>query len=431
MNNINAQLDYSEDLLEAPTDERTLGAALLAFTTRDLVPDLLVRVAAADFVDPHIGEIWESARSILARGQTISKRTLLAERDTPATRIRIEQLAGEPVRAAAVAQAAQAVVEMAQSRRLIQVCKRIAQATTSSQTYGEALEFAYQQLTNLEGGHVHSDVQTLDTVTDTWLSWLDSPDAEVRTFPTPWQELDDILAGGLHAGRTYVVGGRPGDGKSIAGVNLALYAAQRGHRSVIFSVEMGNVEVASRVYAAAAEVEYSQITKRNLDVFNRARLDAYVQAHRNMPLFLVDKSDVTIDYIAARCRALKRNGGLDVVFVDYLQLLRETDSKQARERQVAHISRSLKVLARELDVAVIVACQLNRNAAAGDRKPALSELRESGSIEQDADVVILLHHQIEENLPTGYVDLIVAKNRTGKCHTVPLRWMGYQARFSA
>ncbi|SNS57512.1 replicative DNA helicase [Rhodococcoides kyotonense] len=431
MTNVNTQLDYSEDLLEAQTDERILGAALLTFTTRDLVPDLLARIAPADFVDPHIGEIWESARAISSRGQSISKRTLLAERDTPGTRIRIEQLAGEPIRPASVSKAAQAVTEMAQSRRLIQVCKRIAQVTTSAQSYGEAFEFAYQQLAQLEGGQVQPDVQTLDAVTDTWLAWLDSPDADVRTFPTPWQELDDLLAGGLHAGRTYVVGGRPGDGKSIAGVNLAVYAAQRGHRSAIFSVEMGNVEVASRVYAAAAEVEYSQITKRNLDPFNRARLEAFVAAHRNMPLFLIDKSDVTIDYIAARCRALKRNGGLDVVFVDYLQLLKETDSKQARERQVAHISRSLKILARELDVAVIVACQLNRNAANAERKPTLSELRESGSIEQDADVVILLHHQIEDTLPTGYVDLIVAKNRTGKCHTVPLRWMGYQARLSA
>lgn len=426
-----AFLDYSEDLLEAPSDERILGAALLAFTARDLVPELLTKLSPTDFVDSHIGQIWESARTLLSRGKSISKRTLLAERDTPAVRVRIEQLAGEPVRPAAVSAAAQAVAEMAQSRRLIQVCKRIAEVTTSAQSYGEAFEFAHQQLASLDGGTVHHDVETLDTVTDTWLTWLDSPDAEVRTFETPWAELDETLAGGLHAGRTYVFGARPGDGKSIAGVNLAVRAAENGHRAAIFSVEMGNIEVASRVYAAAAEVEYSQITKRNLDVFNRARLENYVAAHRNMPLFLIDKSDVTVDYIASRCRALKRNGGLDVVFVDYLQLLRETDSKQARERQVAHISRSLKVLARELDVAIIIACQLNRNAAAGDRKPALSELRESGSIEQDADVVILLHHQIEENLPTGYVDLIVAKNRTGKCHTIPLRWMGYQARFSS
>ena len=141
-----------------------------------------------------------------------------------------------------------------------------------------------------------------------------------------------------------------------------------------------------------------------------------------MPLRIVDRADITVDYVRATCRSVKRSHGLDVVFVDYLQLLSPTDSQATRERQVAHISRSLKILSRELDCAVVTACQLNRNAANEARAPRLSDLRESGSIEQDADVVVLLHRHTE-----GDIDLIVAKNRTGPLTTLTQTWAASQA----
>lgn len=427
---IDTELAYAEDILDAPNDERTLVAMLLTYTGRDIAPAHLASIEPEDFNDAHLGEIWAAARAISQRGGRLSKRTILAERDTPAIRARIDRLAGEPFHIKNVAVAARSVTDMAQSRRLIQACKRIAETTTTAESYSDALEFAAQQLAQLEGGHIQTDVQSFDKVTERWLEWLHAPKEANRTISTPWPELDDVLAGGLHAQRTYVIGGRPGDGKSLAGINLAMHAAMMGNRTAVFSVEMGTNEVASRIFAAGAQVEYSQITRRELDPYNREKVDGFVTRYRDMPLFIVDKSDITVDYVSARCRAIKRNGGLDVVFVDYLQLLKETDSRQARERQVAHISRSLKVMSRELDCAVIIACQLNRKGGDNDRKPVLSDLRESGSIEQDADIVILLHHQFENDQPTGFVDLIVAKNRTGKCLSVAQRWMGYQARIA-
>lgn len=428
MNITGQSFDHDEELLDAPVEESTLISALLSLTSRHLVPDLLAKVRPADFYDPHLGLVWQSAQVIHRDGRAVSKRTLLAEKDTPAIRGRLKLLSGEPVKDAAVNQAAADLLEVSKRRHLLFALKRAAEQASMSDSYSEALHFASEQISGLSEGTVPDDARSFADALDSWQEWATASKDSVRTIPTPWADVNDMLAGGLHPGRSYVIGGRPGEGKSIALLNFATHAAELGHPGVIFSVEMGEGEVVSRILASGSRSEYGQITRRNIDADNWARIQEYAAGQRNMPLTLVDKSDITVEYIAARCRTLKRTRGLDVVVVDYLQLLKESDSKQARERQVAQISRALKVLARELDCAVIVACQLNRNAANSDRKPALSELRESGAIEQDADVVILLHHELMNNEPTGMVELVVAKNRTGRLGSVPLPWRAHQAR---
>lgn len=421
--------DYDDDLLDAPVDESLLIASLLTLTSRHLVPDLLRDIQPDSFYDTHYGQIWAAAQKIHREGRSISKRTLLSENDTPAISARLRQLAGEPVQDRAVRNAMQAVLDTAARRGLLVALKRSAEQATKAHSFSEALHFAAEQVAALAAGDAPDEVRSFAAAVDTWQDWIAAPHAATKVVPTPWGDVNDVLAGGLHMGRTYVVGGRPGEGKSIALLNFASHAAERGHPGVIFSVEMGESEVVSRLLASGARADYGQIMRRSLDGMNRDRIDEYVSDRREMPLTLVDKADITVDYIAAICRTLKRRPeGLDVIVVDYLQLLKESDSRQARERQVAQISRALKVLARELDCAVIVACQLNRNAATADRKPALSELRESGAIEQDADVVILLHHELQNGEPTGMVDLVVAKNRTGRLGSISLPWRAHQAR---
>ncbi|WP_448222434.1 DnaB-like helicase C-terminal domain-containing protein [Gordonia iterans] len=217
---------------------------------------------------------------------------------------------------------------------------------------------------------------------------------------------------------------------SIAGVNLATYAAQQLHPSLIFSVEMGKLEVTSRVIAGAAAANYGQMTRRDLDDYNWHRIQGWREENPEIPLGLVDRSDIGVEYVSAVCRARKRSHGLDVVFVDYLQLLRPGGGKESRERQIAEMSRALKVLANDLDVAVVIACQLNRNSANEKRPPTLADLRESGSIEQDADVVLLMHHHYQDDGEhSGDVDVVVAKNRTGPLASVRLGWRPHHARF--
>lgn len=428
MNITGPSFDTEEELLDAPDEEATVIAALLSLTSRHLLPDLLAKIQPADFYDVHLGMIWEAAQAIHRDGRLVSKRALLAQKDTPAIRGRITRLAGEPVRDGEIHRAVAALKDMSNRRHLLEALKRAAEHTSLGANYSESLHFASEQISALTQGSIPEDTRTFADAVDAWQEWVTAPKESARTIPTPWTDVNDMLAGGLHPGRSYVIGGRPGEGKSIALLNFASHAAELGHPAIIFSVEMGETEVVSRILASGAHAEYGQVTKRNLDDYNYSQIQEYKTTHRDMPLTLVDKSDITIDSIAARCRTIKRTQGLEVIVVDYLQLLKESDSKQPRERQVAQISRALKILARELDCAVIVACQLNRNAANADRKPALSELRESGSIEQDADVVILLHHELINNTPTGEVELVIAKNRTGRLGSVLLPWRAHQAR---
>lgn len=416
------------ELLEADKGEFTLTIALLCMSTRHMVPDLLERVQPDDFADPSLGAIWAAARKLHQEGSTITRRRILNIEDNPSIRHRLQAASGEFVRDHDVNTAVVDIVEMAKRRRLFDALKRAIYHAPEAGSYSEALHFASEQLASLSESTTADDTVSFADAVARWQEWAEAPSEAVRTIPTPWESVNEVLAGGLHPGRTYVVGGRPGEGKSIALLNFAQHAAEHDRPAVIFSVEMGETEVISRILAAGAKAEYGQITKRQIDGKNYTKIAEYIDTYSQIPLTLVDKSDLTVEQIASRCRTLKRTQGLDVIVVDYLQLLKESDTRAQRERQVAMISRALKILARELDCAVIVACQLNRNAANAERKPALSELRESGAIEQDADVVILLHHEQEQGNPTGIVEFIVAKNRTGKTDTIPLEWRAYQAR---
>ncbi|WP_433597906.1 DnaB-like helicase C-terminal domain-containing protein [Nocardia sp. CA-135953] len=287
----------------------------------------------------------------------------------------------------------------------------------------------YKHLGALNAGQAQdSGLRDFSTLIPEFFDWLNAPPEQVRTIATPWPELDDILSGGLHPGRSYLFAGRPGGGKSLALSNIAAYAGVRGHKGALFSVEMGTMEIVARIMAAGGQAEYGQITRRQLDERNWVKVVKYADEARDMELKICDKSPITIEQITAMARKLKHTEGLDFVAVDYVQLLKASDTRLSRERQIADISWGLKMMAKELDVAVVSACQLNRGATKEKRPPTIAELRESGSLEQDSDVVVLIHHELNDNQPTGEVEFIVGKNRTGPLTTITLDWRGYQAR---
>lgn len=259
-----------------------------------------------------------------------------------------------------------------------------------------------------------ADVLTISEAFDAWRDWRDSDTAE--PVPTPWLPLNNALAGGLHPGRLYIVAARVGQGKSIAGQNMISYAATKGHPSLVVSVEMPVVEVVSRVIASEAGVDYKNITSRDFsDDFTK--VESYIQRSRQIPLYVCDNPTVTIEQVGQKCRALKAGPGLSVLFLDYAQLVVPSDRKVSRQEQVAHIAREAKLLAMDLGIVVILAAQLNRNAAEGEgRVPRVSDLRESGELEQSADVIMLMHH--EDNSPSLVMN--VAKNRTGPPKSISL-----------
>lgn len=412
------------DELFSAEPEQVLVARVLSLAVED--KSVLDEVSPDDFYNGILGEVWSVARRLHGAGRTVSARSVLAEAGKSDPGHPMAQVVAGVTRRRVSAQAAREarreVQDLARRRRLVLSLQSALEHVSQAPDYQTAHSFASEALQGVDGADMPDTVVSFATAVDRWQERMDRPRESARVFPTPWPALNDRLSGGLHAGRSYVVGGRPGEGKSIGGANLVQHAAEHGHVGLIFSLEMGETEVVSRAIASGADAEYAQITSRTIDDFNYGRIRSYIAEHRNIPLFIADRANVSMDYVTSTCRAVKRKHGLDVVFVDYLQLLEPTDSRVSRERQVAMASRSLKLLAREMDCAVVTACQLNRSSAEQGRQPRLSDLRESGAIEQDADVVILLHHPAE-----GDVDLVVAKNRTGPQAVVSQRWAGYKA----
>lgn len=270
------------------------------------------------------------------------------------------------------------------------------------------------------------DLLSFSQAMDAWRAWRESE--HVDPIPTPWYALNRHIAGGLHPSRLYVVGARTGAGKSVLGVNIAAHAADLGHSSLVVSVEMPHIEITSRVLAAQAHVSYGNITQRNFDA-DAVTIDQYIADHRQMPLYICDKATITMEEVMMKCRMLRNAAGLELAFIDYAQLISPSTKSVPRQEQVSHIARSAKLLAMELNIPVILAAQLNRNADSGDtpRAPRMTDLRESGELEQSADVIILL----DRDEVTGNIVVSVPKNRTGQPATLFLRATFDEARIDS
>ena len=258
-------------------------------------------------------------------------------------------------------------------------------------------------------------------------SWRSEPEAR-PSIRTPWPELNTMLNGGMQRGRLYTIAARPGAGKSLAALNVLIDACFWGRRSLLFSLEMGRDEVAARILARGATTPLGELLQRRLDLESTHRIDQFYNDNQGSQFYLIDRETITVEQIISEAQQL---GPLDVIAVDYLQLVQPTDRRVSREQQVAHMSRMLKIAARQLDCAVVACCQLNRGNVKDNgkmRKPTISDIRESGAIEQDSDCVLLLS-PVEDD-PT-MIDLIVGKNRQGRTGDLQLEIDGRFATLSA
>jgi replicative DNA helicase len=252
--------------------------------------------------------------------------------------------------------------------------------------------------------------------------------------PTGFKRLDE-LTNGLHPGQLIVVAARPAIGKSTLGLDIARAAAIKHEvPSIIFSLEMGRSEIAMRLLSAEASIPLHHMRKGAVSPQDWATL-AQVRGRINeAPLFIDDSPNMTLVEIRGKCRRLKERAGLGLVVIDYLQLMTSGKRVESRQQEVSEFSRALKLLAKELDVPVIAISQLNRGPEQRvDKKPMLSDLRESGSIEQDADMVILLHREdaYDQHSPrAGEADFIVAKHRNGRTDTITVGFHGHFSRFA-
>lgn len=246
-------------------------------------------------------------------------------------------------------------------------------------------------------------------------------------------DLDEMLDGGLQRGNLFVIGARPAMGKSALGLTIGLSMAQV-HAVGFMSMEMTHSEIRDRQTAMLGNLSISAIKRPNRG-FSYDRVVDAVEHARARRFFVSDKGGLNILQVRAKARALKRKHGLDVFVVDYLGLMTGTDSKAPRHLQIEEASRGLKSLAKELDIVVICLAQVNRGAAErGNNPPGLHELRDSGSVEQDADVVAFIHRPIAASPDLGpewdnYAQLRIAKNRQGKTGDVPLFYQAAMTKF--
>ncbi len=247
----------------------------------------------------------------------------------------------------------------------------------------------------------------------------------VSGVPTGFTLLDDLLTG-LHGGELILIGARPSMGKTSFAINIATHAALKGKSVAIFSLEMPNEQIAMRILCCEARVNMQRVRNGSLDNNDWQKLALAVAPLAQAPLYLDDTSSLTPSQLRSRCRRLMMEKGLDLVVIDYMQLMSSDSRAENRQLEVSEISRKLKAIALELKVPVVACAQLSRaNTQRATKRPMLSDLRDSGSIEQDADVVMFLHRESyydETSEETNIAEVIVAKQRNGPLNTIKLYW---------
>jgi len=256
---------------------------------------------------------------------------------------------------------------------------------------------------------------------------------EFTGIPSGFYDLDDMLFG-FQKSDLLILAARPAMGKTSLALNFLLEAGNRGHKAAFFSLEMPKEQLAMRLLAVQSGVDLFKIMRGRLLEEEFSEVVKRAGEMRDLKLYIDDTPALTVNSLMSRARRLASEYGLDLIMIDYLQLMRGSTPTNSREQEISEISRSLKGLAKELQVPVIALSQLNRALEARkDRRPMLSDLRESGAIEQDADIVLFIYRDEIYNKDTtkepGVAEIIVAKHRNGGTGTVKLGFEGDKTRF--
>ncbi len=329
-------------------------------------------------------------------------------------------------------------------RTLMQAARHILDdASEGTEESSLLLDMAEQRIFDIRQGKNMRGLQPVrEILLETFdrLDLLNSPDRDkYKGIPTGIGELDALITG-LNRSDLIVLAARPGVGKTSFGLNIARHASVTGKRRVaFFSLEMGREQLVSRLLSGEAVVEGSRLRSGDLTEGDWVKLVEAGDILSKAELYFDDNPSITVPEMKAK---LRRLGGVDLVIVDYLQLMNSARRIDNRVQEITEITRSLKIMAKELDVPVIAMSQLRRPTdRAKDHRPGLSELRDSGSIEQDADIVIFLHREaynatseggeLTENMDANAAEIIVAKNRHGSTDTIPVHWQGEYMRFTS
>ena len=422
-------------------EQSVLGGMLLS---KDAIADVVESLRASDFYKPAHETIYEAILSLYGHGSPADAITVADElkKRGELTRVGgasyIHTLIASVPTAANAQYYAEIVKEHAIMRRLIEAGTKIAQLGYANETEVDTLvDQAQAEIYAVTEGNSKEDYVSFSEALEETINEIDAnsnrPDG-VYGVPTDFIEFDE-LTGGLHGGQMIVIAARPGVGKSTLALDIARSASiHHQMTTVFFSLEMSRTELAMRILSAEGKISMGRLKKGDLDTEGWTNLATLQGRIDSAPLFIDDSPNMTLMEIRAKCRRLKQRNDLKLVVLDYLQLMSSGKKVESRQQEVSEFSRSLKLLAKELDVPVIALSQLNRGSEQRtDKRPMVSDLRESGSIEQDADMVILLHREDMYNPDServGEADMIIAKHRGGPTRTIPLAFSGKYSRFN-
>ena len=395
-------------------------------------------LSSEDFYDPANAEIFSAMLAIAALGRPVDLVTLDEELRR---RGRLDALGGidalvELSRSVPSAANVSAYIRIVDSRstlrKLIRACDAISEECYAQrEETEEVLERAEKRIYDIamrRGGEQLRPIQPILVDTYALIAEMFENKGQIRGVPTGYTELDNMTTG-LHGGEMILIAARPSMGKTAIGMNIVENAASRcKKKAAVFSLEMPAEQLALRMLCTEAKLDMQNVRRGRLEEEDWEKLSNAMTTINDAAIFVDATSGLSVAQIRSKARRLQMESGLDLVMIDYLQLMSAEGRFGSRQEEVSTISRMLKGLAQELNVPIIALSQLSRAPAGrSDHRPVLSDIRDSGAIEQDADVVMFLHREDYYNMggePTNIAEVIIAKQRNGALGTVNLIWHG-------
>ena len=444
--NFNSGREDLREYRQPPHDERAergvIGAMLLS---PDTVVDVIDELSAEDFYFPAHQLIFNAIVDLYSSGSDIDVLIVAGRLDRLN---QLERVGGAPYLHTLISEVptaanaryyAEIVTEKSLLRQLVNAGTNVVQMGYEGEDGMEIealVDRAQQEIFKVSKKQASDDYQVLSQLlkpTIDELTAIASGGGLEQGVPTGFLDLDS-LTNGLHAGQMIIIAARPGVGKSTLALDfMRSCSINHGKTSVIFSLEMSASEIIMRMLSAETEIKLSAMRSGQMEENDWEKLTTRLTEIQDAPLFIDDSPNLTMMEIRTKARRLKQQHGLDLIVLDYLQLMSSGRKVESRQQEVSEFSRQLKLLAKELEVPVIAISQLNRGPEARtDKKPQLADLRESGSLEQDADMVFLLYRpdsQDRDDERAGEADIIVAKHRGGPIDTIPVAHQLHYSRF--
>jgi len=416
----------------------------------DMQSELMANLSPVDFYQSNHAEIYSAMQKIEAQSLTVdfASVTDYLRRNGKLVEVGdVDYLSGLFDALPSVARGKdylQIVKRASIMRRMIQICGEVTKRAYTSDSAEKVIEYAEQQIFELSHKGTSSGLTDLSSHATKTFRLIMERYQNPQTFhgiETGFTRLDK-LTNGMHGGELIVIAARPGVGKSALAMNIVENVAKQGHSVAVFSLEMSNDQLVERMLSSMSGVSLASIKSGHLERGEQdvsRLLNATNVIGSTMHLFGNDNPNVKPAEVRSQCRRIKNQSGLDLVVIDYIGLMEgDRGAVEGRQNEVASITRALKIMAKELDVPVIALSQLKRDAEirniktkggeGGGSEPVLSDLRESGAIEQDADIVMFIHREDPDQKPDD-VTLVVAKHRNGETDKIPLKWVGKNVRF--